>query len=165
MKLKKTSLFLALGASLFLTACSGDGPINSKLSEKDAKTEVEAYYKKIDPKIAELKKDISNTSLQENEELPDIDATYPYTVKGSGEINAEIFVSSEKAGSGKDGILNEIAESFNNQHQTIDGKTVSVSIRSIPSGTSVDYIASKTMELYPKRTWNSYHSDFRTVIR
>ena len=122
MKLKKTSLFLALGASLFLTACSGDGPINSKLSEKDAKTEVEAYYKKIDPKIAELKKDISNTSLQENEELPDIDATYPYTVKGSGEINAEIFVSSEKAGSGKDGILNEIAESFNNQHQTIDGK-------------------------------------------
>ena len=143
MKLKKTSLFLALGASLFLTACSGDGPINSKLSEKDAKTEVEAYYKKIDPKITELKKDISNTSLQENEELPDIDATYPYTVKGSGEINAEIFVSSEKAGSGKDGILNEIAESFNNQHQTIDGETVSVSIRSIPSGTSVDYIASK----------------------
>ncbi|KXT86074.1 VWA domain-containing protein [Streptococcus panodentis] len=143
MKFKKTSLLLVLGASLVLSACSGDGAVKSKLSEKDAKTEVEAYYKKIDPKIAKLKKDISNTSLQQNEELPDIDTTYPYTVKGNGEINAEIFVSSEKAGSGKDGILNEIAESFNNQRQTIDGKTVSVSIRSIPSGTSVDYIASK----------------------
>lgn len=100
-------------------------------------------YKNINPSIAELKKDISNNSLSRDEELPDINKSYPYTVEGKGKVNAEIFVSSEKAGSGKDGILNEIAEDFNNQNYTINGETISVSIRSIPSGTAVDYISSK----------------------
>ena len=37
--------------------------------------------------------------------------SYPYTVEGDGgDINAEIFVSPEKAGNGKDGIINEIAK-------------------------------------------------------
>ena len=80
--------------------------------------------------------------MNQAEELPDIDKSYPYTVDGDAQIDVEVFVSSEKGGAGKDGILNEIAESFNNQHQTIDGKTISVSLRSIPSGTAVDYIAS-----------------------
>lgn len=113
------------------------------MSKEDALTEVEAYYKNINPSIAELKKDISNNSLSRDEELPDINKSYPYTVEGKGKVNAEIFVSSEKAGSGKDGILNEIAEDFNNQNYTINGETISVSIRSIPSGTAVDYISSK----------------------
>ena len=80
--------------------------------------------------------------MNSSDELPDLDKTYPYTVEGSGKVNVEIFVSTEKAGSGKDGILNDIARDFNNQNHTIDGETISVSIRSIPSGTAVDYIAS-----------------------
>ena len=39
--------------------------------------------------------------------------------------------------------MNDIAKDFNNQHQSLDGETISVSIRSIPSGTAVDYISSK----------------------
>lgn len=144
--MKTSSKFLLgtalLATTLLLTACSHDQKYGN-LTKDEAKTEVAAYYKKIDPTKAKLKKDISGSSLDTASELPNIDKAYPYTVEGDGKINAEIFVSSEKAGEGKDGILNDIAKDFNDQHQTIDGQDISVSIRSIPSGTAVDYMASK----------------------
>lgn len=140
MKLNKILTVGMIASTFMLTACSG---AKDDMSKKDAKAEVEAYYKKIDPKTAKLKKDISNTSLNESEELPKIDKSYPYTVEGDGDINAEIFVSPEKAGNGKDGIINEIAKDFNSENQTINGKKISVSIRSVPSGTAVDYISTK----------------------
>lgn len=144
MKLKNKLFYTLLTVSaLIVSGCSiGSDSSIKKLSKKEAQTEVSAYYNKIKPSIAKLTKDIANTSLSQTEELPDIDKSYPYTIDGDGNIDAEIFVSSEKAGKGKDGILNEFAEDFNNQHLTIDGKTISVSIRSIPSGVAVDYISS-----------------------
>lgn len=132
--------FLAM--SVLLTACSNDGHKYGNLSKDEAQAEVETYYKKINPQTAALKKDISLTSLDSADELPDLDKTYPYSVEGNGKVNVEIFASTEKAGSGKDGILNDIARDFNNQNQSIDGETISVSVRSIPSGTAIDYIAS-----------------------
>lgn len=142
MNIKKFATII-MSTSLLLTACSSNNGSYGNLSKDEAKTEAETYFKEINPKNAELKKDISNTTLNQADELPDIDKTYPYTVDGDGKIDVEIFVSSEKAGNGKDGILNDIAKEFNNQHQTIDGETISVSIRSIPSGTAIDYIASQ----------------------
>lgn len=139
---KKLMAGALLAMSVLLTACSSDGHKYGNLSKDEAKSEVETYYKKINPHEAPLKKDISLTSLDSAEELPDLGRTYPYTVEGNGKVNVEIFVSTEKAGNGKDGILNDIAKDFNNQNQSIDGETISVSIRSIPSGTAVDYIAS-----------------------
>ena len=139
---KKLIAGAMLTMSVLLTACSSDGGKYGNLSKDEAKAEVETYYKKIDPHEAALKKDISLTSLDSADELPDLNKTYPYTVEGNGKVNVEIFASTEKAGSGKDGILNDIAKDFNNQNQSIDGETISVSIRSIPSGTAVDYIAS-----------------------
>lgn len=79
--------------------------------------------------------------LTEEEELPDI-ASYPLTVTGKGDINIEIFSSPEKAGEDTDGWINEVAENFNNENYKINGKTVSVSIRSVSSGLAVDYITS-----------------------
>ena len=110
---KKLTTFTLLATAFLLTACSSDGKTYGNLSQDEAKTEVEAYYKKIDPQTATLTKDISNTSLNQAEELPDIDKSYPYTIDGEADIDVEIFVSSEKGGNGKDGILNEIAEDFN----------------------------------------------------
>lgn len=140
--MKKALTLLIASTSILLASCSALDS-NRTLSKEDALTEVEAYYKKISPTQSELKKDISNTSLNQVEELPEIEKTYPLKVEGQGKINAEIFVSTEKSGEGKDGILNEIAEDFNNQHFTINGDTISVSIRSIPSGTANDYISTK----------------------
>lgn len=80
--------------------------------------------------------------LSESEELPDINKTYPLSVEGSGMINIEIFSSPEKAGTGTDGWLNDVAQDFNRENHTINGKTATVSIRSVSSGPMLDYIKS-----------------------
>lgn len=75
------------------------------------------------------------------EELPDI-SKYPMSVTGRGAINIEIISSTEKASSGTDGWLNEVAEDFNSSHYTIDGEWATISVRPIASGAAVDYIIS-----------------------
>lgn len=81
--------------------------------------------------------------LDAKDELPDIESSYPFVVEGTGEVNIEIFSSGEKAAeSGSDSFLTEMAKKFNNQHnKTTDDKTMSVSLRSIPSGTAAEYIS------------------------
>ncbi|MDR1797480.1 MAG: hypothetical protein LBR44_08610 [Clostridiales Family XIII bacterium] len=71
--------------------------------------------------------------------LPGID-TYPLSVEGAGEIDVEIFSSTEKAGTGNNGWLNDMAEQFNAKGLVVDGKTVSVSVRPVTSGLATDYI-------------------------
>lgn len=65
------------------------------------------------------------------------------TVEGNGEVNIEIFSSGEKAAeSGSDSFLTSMAKKFNAQHNKTSGdKTMSVSLRSIPSGTAAEYIS------------------------
>ena len=76
------------------------------------------------------------------EELPEIDK-YPLAVEGRGDIDIEIFTSGEKAGNDNDSWLIDVADSFNSSNvKTADGKTVSMSVRSVPSGTAADYIIS-----------------------
>lgn len=85
--------------------------------------------------------ELGNTALAD--ELPEIEK-YPLTVQGMGQVNIEIFATSEKSGSNKDGWLNEMAEQFNSAGNTLaNGSTVSVSIRPIASGLGSDYIVSK----------------------
>lgn len=154
MKRKTTWVFKVACVVLltFLVGCTtgDDGKINNasddikKLSEADAKTELKSYVKKISPDTAELKRDIDSGTIDTKAELPEIDVTYPLTVEGTNQIDAEIFVSPEKAGSSKDGLFNELAEAFNKKNMKIDGKTVSVSIRSMASGTGLDYISSES---------------------
>lgn len=81
--------------------------------------------------------------LDAKDELPDIASSYPFVVEGTGEVNIEIFSSGEKAAeSGSDSFLTEMAKKFNSQHnKTTDDKTMSVSLRSIPSGTAAEYIS------------------------
>ncbi|MDF2539518.1 MAG: von Willebrand factor type [Herbinix sp.] len=76
------------------------------------------------------------------DELPEIDK-YPISVSGTGDINIEIFASPEKSGANMDGWILEVAEDFNTMGYTVDGKTISVSIRNIASGLGADYIISK----------------------
>lgn len=77
-----------------------------------------------------------------HDELPEIDK-YPLSVEGSGDVDIEIFTSGEKAGKDNDSWLIDVASSFNSSDvKTSDGKTVSMSVRSVPSGTAADYIIS-----------------------
>jgi Ca-activated chloride channel family protein len=73
--------------------------------------------------------------------LPEI-SKYPAQVENSTPAYIEIFSSTEKAGSGTDGWLTEVARDFNNSAITIDGKQVSVRLRGIASGMATDYITS-----------------------
>lgn len=76
-------------------------------------------------------------------ELPDIDSSYPYVIYPTGkDIVVEIFSSPEKAGSGTDGWLKELASEYNNSGANVNGKSVGIALRSVSSGTQIDYIQS-----------------------
>lgn len=122
----------------FISNLSSDGSMDT---DKAAKR-LDRLVKYIEVTEMPLQKDsvqIGTTSLAD--ELPEIDR-YPFTVEGYGTVDVEIFTSPEKGGTGTDGWLNEVAEDFNREGFTIDGKTVSVSVRSLASGLAADYIVS-----------------------
>lgn len=77
--------------------------------------------------------------------LPDIER-FPLNVNPpvlAGDVVAEIFSSTEKAGKGTDGWLIAVAEEFNKRNiKVAGGRTAKVKIRYIPSGTAYQFIAS-----------------------
>jgi len=76
--------------------------------------------------------------------LPDI-SQFPLAVDPAvraGQTVAEIFVSTEKSGSGIDGWMVEAAESFNQSDAKLaDGSDARIAVRKIASGTGYQYIA------------------------
>lgn len=106
----------------------------------------ESYEKTLSQKLSKVNvqtipatKSAVKEELSEAEELPDIN-NYPIRVKGNGQIDVEVFSSPEKAGDSTDAWFNEIAKKFNAEGHTINGKTVSISVRKIDSGLGMDYI-------------------------
>ncbi|SET62550.1 vWA domain-containing protein [[Clostridium] polysaccharolyticum] len=121
----------------------GGGDSSETMSQEDAIKKLEKLNKKVNPRERKAPKaqlNIAKPKLED--ELPNIEK-YPLSVVGKGDINIEIFVSPEKAGSGNEAWLNEVAEAFNHENIKINGKTASVSIRPIASGMGSDYIVSK----------------------
>ena len=104
---------------------------------------LEQLYDKLDVDTATpVKGTVSLDQADLYDELPDI-SKYPLAVEGYGDIDIEIFTSGEKAGKDNDSWLIDVADHFNSQNvQTKSGKTVSMSVRSVPSGTAADYIMS-----------------------
>ena len=131
---------IVIVAGLLLT--KNIGKTTTQIGAENSKAELSKVLKKINVKDVEKVKgtvEFGENNLES--ELPDIEK-YPVTVEGKGDINVEIFSSPEKAGSGNDGWLCDIAKEFNEQNNKLDGKTISVSVRSVPSGLAVDYIVS-----------------------
>ncbi|MCH5192965.1 MAG: VWA domain-containing protein [Oscillospiraceae bacterium] len=74
-------------------------------------------------------------------ELPPIDTAYPVVAEPSRkDIIIEVWTSPEKGGTGVESWMRDMAEEFNGANQTVDGKSVGVRLRSISSGTQLDYI-------------------------
>lgn len=118
------------------------GKTSTQINVENSKMALAKVLKNIKSKDVEKVKgtvEFGENSLED--ELPNIDK-YPLSVEGKGDINIEIFSSPEKAGSGTDGWLCDVAEDFNKAQYQIDGKTISVSVRSVASGLAVDYIVS-----------------------
>lgn len=129
-----------VGGGMFLT--KNIGKSEREISRGDALEELPKLLKKINVSTVQPRKaqvEIGSSSLAD--ELPDI-SKYPLSVEGNGAIDIEIFSSTEKSSNGTDGWLNEVAENFNAENFQINGMNISVSIRPVASGLSVDYIVS-----------------------
>jgi len=129
-----------VGGGIFLTKNIGKSA--REISKEEAMEDLPKLLKKISVTSVEPRKaqvEIGSSSLAD--ELPDI-SKYPLSVSGNGDIDIEIFSSTEKSSKGTDGWLNEVAENFNNENFEIDGRDISVSVRPVASGLSVDYISS-----------------------
>ncbi|MCI8371761.1 MAG: VWA domain-containing protein [Lachnospiraceae bacterium] len=146
---KKTIGILATVVILVCAAVFGGiyltrnlGKSEKTISKENAGKRLSKMVEKIDPKTSKPVKSPIEYDSSENEaaELPDID-TCPVGVKATTDLYAEIYSSPEKAGTGTDGWLCEMAEEFNKAGHQVNGKPVSIQIRKVNSGQALDYIA------------------------
>lgn len=115
---------------------------STKITIDNPEQKLEKCLKKINVRTADKIKGTVDYSDKGSANLPNIETKYPLTVVGTGDVDIEIFSTSEKAGKNNNGWLNETAEQFNEQHNRLsNGRSITVSVRSIPSGASSDYIA------------------------
>lgn len=121
---------------------SNIGKTDSEISQEDASKQLEKLYKNISVKTADqIKGQVDLDPVAIGDSLPDI-SKFEISVDNTTDSFVEIFSSTEKSGTGNDGWLNEVAKDFNKAGIQVDGKTVSVKIRNIASGTATDYIRS-----------------------
>ena len=125
---------------LFLTR--NTGKTEKVISEEEAQTSLQEMVAFIAPTTADpIKASVEYTSDEDAavEELPDL--TDDIKVPATTSTYAEVWSSPEKAGTGTDGWMREMAEAFNASGAEVDGKPVSIQLRSVSSGLAVDYIA------------------------
>ena len=131
-------LLLALTISL-LTACGGEDKGTEKVySYDEAVKELNAFNDQIETDTFKPRLDIYDTSSS-SATLADID-TFPLTVVGDGSINIEIAAATELSAAAPDDWMNVIAERFNKEGYTVNGKRVSVTVRKITSGEVLTYM-------------------------
>ena len=88
-----------------------------------------------------LQKDSEYVGTDNYTVLPDI-SEYPFVVNPTTDNFLTIYSSPEKAGTDYESFLIDVANKFNASGATVDGKPVSVGIRSISSGLAADFISS-----------------------
>lgn len=140
----KAVLTTFLTSSLLLTACGDISSVRTSgtktISKEEARTELDALNKKIN--VNTVDNPVIDLSLEETTEadaLADIN-TFPIVLEGRGDINIEIAAPSEISGSNPDDWLIIAGEKFNKSGATVNGKSISVSIRKISSGEVVTYV-------------------------
>lgn len=149
-RVKRIAAFLLavlLSAGILSGCDDGRGGDHGGLSAEQAEDTLEALLTKVTVTQVPAELDLEGTDVNDlSAELPEIE-NYPCSVVGNAALNIEIMASTEKgvrAQSGKniDGWLVDAAERFNQEGFTVEGKSVSVSIRPVASGMASDYIVS-----------------------
>lgn len=118
------------------------GKTKRTVDTETATQQMTDLIKEIDPDTAELVQSSVEYTEKDTtaEELPDLD-TNKVVTEATTNVFAEIWSSPEKAGQGTDGWLREMADAFNAGGFQVDGKPVSVQVRTMSSGLGVDYIS------------------------
>ena len=144
----KTKRFLkgimAAVLALTVTGCTSNvtnnNTLNNALSYDDAVTELNTFVKKINPTTVPARLDVDMSEASVADSLASID-TFDMMLQGNGSINIEIAAPSEFSGKAyPDEWLVAVGQKFNKAGYTVDGKSVSVSIRKISSGETLTYI-------------------------
>lgn len=135
-----TFVFILVYAGINLT--SNLGKTKTEVSSEDAAKKLNKVYNNISVSMVDpIKGQIDLDPVELGDALPDI-SKFPISVDSTTDSFVEIFSSPEKAGTGIDGWLNEVASDFNKANIVVNGKPASVKIRNIASGTAKDYITS-----------------------
>lgn len=139
-----TIAFMAICIVVFggITLTRNVGKSQKVIDKESATSKLTKMVEKIDPSTADPVKSAIEYEAEEDDgsELPDID-TCEVNVTASTSLYAEIYSSPEKAGTGTDGWLCEMAEDFNKEGFEINGEKISVQIRKVNSGQALEYIA------------------------
>ena len=130
---------LAVFGGIYLTRNLGKS--EKTVTKQEAAKDLDKMVKYINPqKGVQYKSPVEYSDDDTSaDELPAIDNN-KIGVKATTDLYAEIYCSPEKAGTGTDGWMCEMAKEFNKKGIEIDGKKVSVQIRSVSSGLARDYI-------------------------
>lgn len=146
--MKKYGVFIGMFFLVFMIVFTGIsltkniGKNKKTISKESAEKQLDRLVSNIVPLEAEkVKSPVDYQEIDVAEELPDI-KTCKVPVEASSDYFAEIYSSPEKAGTGTDGWLVEMAEEFNRKGIKVNGKTASVQIRNVNSGQAVDYVSS-----------------------
>ncbi|MBO6149109.1 MAG: VWA domain-containing protein [Lachnospiraceae bacterium] len=117
------------------------GKSTKDVTQESAASKLNKMYEKVSPETAVPKKSAVEFTDSENDgsELPPI-TDDSISVKASTRLYAEIASSPEKAGSGADAYLTDMAKQFNSAGHEVNGEKVSVQLRNLTSGLVVDYI-------------------------
>lgn len=135
-------LAAGLATALAISAC-GPGEINNRDEAVEQLQELVTETVRPSRRENTRRANISLSKTNLLSMLPGI-SEYPLAldVQDSGRTEAvEIFTSSEKSGSGRDGFYLELAKQFNQQgYQIANGKRAQIAIRKIASGLGAQFI-------------------------
>lgn len=147
-RIKKTVATL-LAVLMCTVALAGCGPIDQTismgekapaLSASDARKELDSLLTKVNQNEVENPSlDIYMDEIGEAAALADID-TFDIAERGTGQINIEIAAATELSSEAPDDWIVAVARNFNREKFKINGKTVSVTIRTITSGEILTYL-------------------------
>lgn len=141
--MRKFTVFILIAAMLLasVVGCTKYKNGQNKLTYDEAITELNALMKKVElSTVSSPVLDVYSDDLTEADALSDI-SVFPLTTKGSGQINIEIAADTELSDeNAPDDWGNVVAAKFNREGFTVNGKSVSVSIRKITGGEVVTYM-------------------------
>jgi len=132
-------VFGLIFAIVSLTQNSGDSR-NVNTAESSLKR-LNELYGRLNVSMLSPRKDASFVADDPVAVLPDI-SEYPFVVNPATADFLTVYASPEKAGQGYMSWLADMAVQFNESGFEVDGKPISVGVRSVPSGLGAEFIAS-----------------------
>ena len=132
-------LSLAMLAGIAAGCTKYESGTEKVYSYDEAIKELNAFNDKISTNEVKPQLDIYNTDTSASATLADIN-TFPLTVEGDGSIDIEVAAATEFSSDAPDDWMNIVAENFNKSGATVNGKSVSVTIRKITSGEVLTYM-------------------------